>query len=236
MNSTPDCPAALLLDFDGVLVDTERHVLEELARALTLLRPELDCTSIDTRFRGRDLDLCLDELDHLAGRPNPVGFVAQVRRDALNGSRPIRPEPGARRLLSDTRFSWRIVSNSPATRVREHLSRVGLGALVPEYALITADRVGASKPDPRLYLAAAANADVEPRQCLAVEDSAVGAAAARAANVPVIGYAPDHARRCALATLGIPLISHLGQIEDVMAPSHREQPQCSGHATTSASS
>jgi beta-phosphoglucomutase-like phosphatase (HAD superfamily) len=46
------------------------------------------------------------------------------------------------------------------------------------------------KPDPHLFLAAAAAGGVAPARCLVVEDSVPGSRAARAAEMACLGYSP----------------------------------------------
>ena len=52
--------------------------------------------------------------------------------------------------------------------------------------LVTGDEVRHGKPHPEPYLTAAAKLGVEPRSCVALEDSRTGLASAEAAGVPVV--------------------------------------------------
>jgi beta-phosphoglucomutase-like phosphatase (HAD superfamily) len=54
-------------------------------------------------------------------------------------------------------------------------------------AIVTADDVPAPKPAPDCYLAAARALGAPPADCVALEDSATGVAAARAAGMFVVG-------------------------------------------------
>ncbi len=68
------------------------------------------------------------------------------------------------------------------------------------------DEVPEGKPDPAPYLRAAELLGVEPAECLAVEDSPTGAAAAEAAGctvlvVPSITTVPESPRRIFRTTL-----------------------------------
>ena len=56
---------------------------------------------------------------------------------------------------------------------------------------ISLDDVSAGKPDPEPYWEAARRFALEPASIVAVEDSGAGARSARAAELYVIGYAPD---------------------------------------------
>jgi beta-phosphoglucomutase-like phosphatase (HAD superfamily) len=53
-------------------------------------------------------------------------------------------------------------------------------------ALVTGDQVADGKPHPEAYLTAAARLDVDPRYCVAIEDSPTGVASAEAAGCTVI--------------------------------------------------
>jgi hypothetical protein len=65
--------------------------------------------------------------------------------------------------------------------------RVGLGADVAAIMRVFAgDVVPRKKPDPAIYLLAAAELGVEPGRCVVIEDSNIGARAARAAGMRCI--------------------------------------------------
>ena len=52
---------------------------------------------------------------------------------------------------------------------------------------VGAEDVSVGKPDPQVFLAAAARLDVPPSRCVVVEDAAVGVEAARRAGIRCIG-------------------------------------------------
>ena len=61
-----------------------------------------------------------------------------------------------------------------------------------ENVVVTADDVHWGKPNPEVYLRAAAGLGVDPSACLVFEDAIVGVQAARAAGMRVIGVASTH--------------------------------------------
>ncbi len=69
-------------------------------------------------------------------------------------------------------------------------------------AVVGEAEVKRSKPDPEIYLAAAARLELEPGECIVFEDSLAGIASGRAAGMPVIGVTTTHRaedlRDCAL--------------------------------------
>jgi beta-phosphoglucomutase-like phosphatase (HAD superfamily) len=80
-----------------------------------------------------------------------------------------------------------VASNSQLDRVRHALAVTRLLALVDPH-VFSASQVAQGKPAPDLFLFAACRFGAQPADCLVVEDSATGVAAAIAAGMPVIGF------------------------------------------------
>lgn len=95
--------------------------------------------------------------------------------------------PGAREALDLCEsLGWKLAlaSNSPASLCRLVLER--LGVVSRFHSIVSVDDVACGKPDPDIYLLAARRLGVEPRECLAFEDTPVGARAALAAGMRVV--------------------------------------------------
>lgn len=197
--------AAVLWDLDGTIVDTEPVWIaaeHELAAengatwtdedALRLVGNALIDSGEYIRTR-LELDLSAAEVvDYLLTR-----VVAALQDDDI----PWRP--GARELideLADEAVPQALVTMSYraiATPVVAHL---------PFQAVVTGDEVTHGKPHPEPYLRAAELLGVDAADCLAVEDSATGAASANAAGctvvvVPHMVEVPPTPRRIRLRTL-----------------------------------
>ena len=78
---------------------------------------------------------------------------------------------------------WAIVTSCPRGMALALIARAGLPT---PRVLVSADDVERGKPAPDCYLAAAAAFGAEPKDCIAIEDSTGGIAAARAAGMDVI--------------------------------------------------
>ena len=108
------------------------------------------------------------------------------RRMALAGG--LTPLPGAvewiRRLQRD---GWKqaIASSAPRRNIEVMLGAIGLGKELD--AIVGAEDVTAGKPDPQVFLTAAAKLSLPAGRCIVVEDARVGVEAARRAGMKCIG-------------------------------------------------
>jgi HAD superfamily hydrolase (TIGR01509 family) len=188
----PTTPAAVLWDMDGTLVDTEPYWIEtEFALAaeyggtwsrelaLQLVGNDLITSGRFIR-RHMGIDLTPQEIvERLLD-----GVVARVQHEV-----PWRP--GARELLEElrqARVPCALVTMSYERFVAPILAHLPVGSF---RAVVTGDAVSRGKPDPEPYLTAARLLAVDPRECLAIEDSDPGATSAEAAGCPVL-VVPHH--------------------------------------------
>jgi beta-phosphoglucomutase len=98
------------------------------------------------------------------------------------------PLPGAAEWvarLHDDGWRQAIASSAPAENVRVMLDALNLDRYFD--ACVSAEDVTAGKPDPQVFLAAAAKLQVPPSACLVVEDAAAGIEAARRAGMKCVG-------------------------------------------------
>lgn len=181
--STPALPAAVLLDMDGTLVDTEHlwwRTVEETARRLGHLPTDADLPEV----LGRPVAYTARHLHRVSGGTVPEARIARELDAAFTArvAEEVRPRPGALRLLArlqDAGVPAALVTASPRRVVDVVLRTLGAGW----FALtVAAEDTARTKPAPDPYLRAAARLGVAPRDCVVVEDSPVGLAAALAAG------------------------------------------------------
>lgn len=174
---------ALLLDFDGTLLDSETCHLQSWEEAYAAHGHVLDRAAWVAGVGGHGLGP-----DPHAGLVALVGeaFDADGRRAReLELVHALEVREGVAQLFTAaerTGCRLAVVSSSPRRWVAGHLERLGL--LDRLETVVTREDAPRAKPAPDLYLEALRRLGA-PR-AVAVEDSANGAAAARAAGLPVL--------------------------------------------------
>jgi HAD superfamily hydrolase (TIGR01509 family) len=182
----------VIFDCDGVLIDSEplsQAVLAEEALAHGWRMTEADLHETT----GLTWSALKPVLEARLGTLLPAGWarMMQDRIVAVLGTH-VKAMPGARTLLEQTAalgLPYRIASNSSHEEMDQKFGATGLLALV-EGRVHSARDVARGKPAPDLFLAAAQAEGVPPECCLVIEDSVPGIAAAHAAGMQVLAYAP----------------------------------------------
>ena len=197
---------AVLFDCDGVLVDSEaitcgalRDMLEENGWRLSLA----ECMA---HFVGHTVRTRASLIEAHTGKPLSEAFMDEFyRRRNLRLENEITAIDGIHDAVRHVheRCEGRIAVASGADRykVEMMLQRVGLAQFF-EGRIFSGHEMPRSKPFPDVYLAAAAHLQVDPAQCLVVEDTPVGIAAGVAAGATVWAYAPPLASTDVLIQAG----------------------------------
>lgn len=120
-----------------------------------------------------------------------VGDAKEAAYRALVEAGGLEPLPGAAAWVrAQHEAGWRqaIASSAPRLNIRVMRRALGFETLIETY--VGAEDVRAGKPDPEVFLTAAARLEVEPGRCVVVEDAAAGVEAARRAGMPSVGVGP----------------------------------------------
>jgi beta-phosphoglucomutase-like phosphatase (HAD superfamily) len=201
-------------------VDSERHSVAAWLAVLGRLGVVVDSSEIEACM-GLGFRPTYEHLARLAspGSLPPPDRLWPTLLEALGDSFGpyLPPFPDALAVVGELEvrgIPQGVASSSPRERVDLTLERSGLAARLPVVA--AGDEVPRSKPAPDVYLLAAERLGAVPAECLAIEDTATGTRAARAAGMPVLGVVRVEAERAALAEAGATLIERLG-IDPVLA-------------------
>jgi HAD superfamily hydrolase (TIGR01509 family) len=179
----------VILDCDGVLVDSEPLSNGALAEALTAAGHPIDAEETTALFMGRAWASCEAIMRERFGRvPEGLHEDYLVRMTAAFEAG-LRPVPGIEAALDALDGTPTCVASSGRHEKMRH--SLGITGLLPRFEgrIFSATEVANGKPAPDLFLHAARSMGFAPQDCVVVEDSPVGVAAARAGGIRVLGYA-----------------------------------------------
>ncbi|MFD9392475.1 HAD family hydrolase [Streptomyces sp. NPDC060000] len=177
---------ALLLDMDGTLVNSDA-VVERVWRRWADAHG-LDGDEVMKVVHGRQGHASMAVL--LPSRPSHLNFEDNARLLAeetadMDG---VVPVPGAPEFLASLRgVPHALVTSADVPLSTARMAAAGLA--LPDVR-VTAESVGASKPDPEGFLKGAAELGIAPAECVVFEDSGAGITAGRAAGMRVVGVGP----------------------------------------------
>jgi HAD superfamily hydrolase (TIGR01509 family) len=181
---------AFLFDLDGTLVDSVYHHVIAWHRALTRAGITLSVWRIHRRI-GMSGGLFVHGLMRELPRRLSAEQISAIQEDHartyLDLAGEVRPLPGARELL--TTLSGRGVPWAIATSGHLRTARAVLAGLsIPHHTpVVTRDDVERAKPDPDLFLEAAARVGMDAADCVVVGDSVWDMLAARRARALGVG-------------------------------------------------
>jgi HAD superfamily hydrolase (TIGR01509 family) len=194
---------ALIFDCDGVLIDSEHlasRVEAELTRELGL---SLTAAEAHGMFLGKTVEGVLEAIAAKTGkRPSAAWVYNWAFATAHAFHRELAVVEHLRDAVEELRgrgHRLAVASQSPLARVQFSLEVTGLAPLFGEHVYVTS-MVARPKPSPDIYLLAAEKLGVSPADCVVIEDSPAGAAAALTAGMRAIGYAPGPTHAAMLAT------------------------------------
>ena len=127
-----------------------------------------------------------DKIKNLADRKEEI-----YRRIIIESG--INPLPGVNKLLEslkDKNIPCSIGSSTPTKNIETVIELIGLSNHFN--AITAAEDVSKGKPDPEVFLKAAEKINIDPDNCIVIEDAHVGIDAGLAANMNVVAVATTH--------------------------------------------
>ncbi|MEV4869618.1 HAD-IA family hydrolase [Streptomyces syringium] len=177
---------ALLLDMDGTIVNSDA-VVERCWRQWAA-EQDLDADAVMKVVHGRQGYATMAVL--LPDRPMELNHADNRRMLAaetadVDGVVPVPGAPAFMAALADLPHA--LVTSADRALATARMGAAGLP--MPEVR-VTAESVGASKPDPEGFLKGAAALGFAPEDCIVFEDSEAGITAGKAAGMRVVGVGP----------------------------------------------
>jgi HAD superfamily hydrolase (TIGR01509 family) len=175
--------ALVIFDCDGVLIDSEIISASALVEELTQHGIAIGMSHVLEHFVGHSYAVVAGKIATIAGAPLPASFESAYRaRLVRRFEAELRPMPGILEVLDHLAVPYCAATSSGSERAHQSLRAAGLAERFGE-RIFTVSMVERPKPAPDLFLHAAASMGVDPKQCLVVEDSDLGIAAAQAAGM-----------------------------------------------------
>ena len=184
---------AVIFDVDGTLVHSEAPGLDVLHEQALALGLDWEREAVHQRFRGVRMAECAAALSTAVGRSDPASadeLLVRIRAAmAERFNQGLEPIAGALELLQRLTLPFCAATNGPREKVELTLGLSGLLPLLRD-RIYTAYEVGSFKPEPGLFLHAAARLGVTPARCAVVEDSPPGVQAGLQAGMQVFSLCP----------------------------------------------
>ncbi len=211
-------PSAVLFDCDGVLVDSEPETLRVIHEDLIAHGMDITLHEMEERFVGgtvpaiaeRVRAIGVDLPDDWSARVYDKIYAALAENVALMDGVPELLD-----ILDAAGVPYAVGSNGTPEKMD-----LTLGQHPDVYArlkgrLFSGQALNCAKPDPGLYLHAAAAVNAAPEQAVVIEDSATGARAAARAGMRCFGYAP-HGKDQALRDEGAVIFTSMRDLPGLL--------------------
>ncbi len=191
----PTPPYACIFDWDGVIIDSSRAHEESWERLALEVNQTLPPDHFVKGF-GRKNEFIIPEILSWT-RDLPEIHRLSLRKEALYREvvqdRGQPALPGAAiwlERLAAAGIPCAIGSSTHRANIELILDLIGLRQHFQH--IVSAEDVTLGKPDPQVFLTAAAKLGYAPTRCVVFEDALVGIAAARAGKMRVVGVATTH--------------------------------------------
>lgn len=188
----------IIFDLDGVLVSTDMFHFEAWKRLAgeigidnydiednVLQRGISRMDSLEVLLRKSEKTYTLEEKERLADRKN------QYYQELLSGSEADILLPGAMKTLNLLRRKKvKVAVGSSSKNALQIISKTKIDAYID--GCVCGLDITFSKPNPEVFLKAAAKIGVEPAKCLVIEDAAAGIEAGKRAGMKTLAVGQDY--------------------------------------------
>jgi HAD superfamily hydrolase (TIGR01509 family) len=216
----------VVFDCDGVLVDSERLSVRLDVELLESLGWPLSEEEIVARWVGRTEAAMRAEIEDHLGRdvgPEWAAFGERYVRAFAEELVPVDGIVEAVDAIQAAGYATCVASSGDRAKILRNLATTGLLDRFGE-RIFSADDVERGKPEPDLFLHAAAAMGADPARTAAVEDSAHGVAAARSAGMAVFAYAGGVTTASRLAGPGVTVFDDMRALPGLLGAADAPRP------------
>lgn len=203
----------VIFDCDGVLVDSEMISCRVFTEMIRELGVDISESQVYKDLVGGSMAKSIAYVESLLGYKLEREFFTQDYRDRSFEAykNEMQPVQGITKVLSNLKVPYCVGSNGPQEKIKLNLEITGLDKYFIKERIFSAYDLKKWKPDPALYLHAAEQMKVAPKNCLVVEDSRNGILAAIHAGMQPIGYCP-HDDRSRFDDLDVEIVAEMEKI------------------------
>ncbi|MEP1206653.1 MAG: HAD-IA family hydrolase [Rhizobiaceae bacterium] len=180
----------VLFDCDGTIMDSELLAAECEIEALSPYGIKMTPKEFSARFAGTSSFVVKEAMEEELGRNLPDDHIQTVKakmREKL--WREVKPMPGIHELLDRLDQARCVCSNADMEKLKIELTRGELWDRFRPYVFSAYEiETKKRKPEPDLFIHAAAEFEIAPQNCVVIEDSIAGVQAGVAARMRVIGF------------------------------------------------
>lgn len=210
-------PQLVLFDCDGVIIDSTHITKRCLQTNLAGYGLDLDTVEVASLCVGETMDLVADKLRQY-GAVLPHNWIDSFYTELYDAlGREATIIIGFSEVLDRldlAQIPYAVCSNGRLRKMEIMLNKVGESDRL-KGSLYSAQQLGSPKPSPHVYLRAAADHGVAPRDCVVIEDSIAGARAAQAAGMRCLGYVSNQ-NASALAPLVDEVFDSMERLPDLL--------------------
>ncbi|MFS8015296.1 putative riboflavin kinase [Helianthus anomalus] len=188
MDSVKKQVCCVIFDLDGTLVNTDGLVSEVLKVYLVKHKKKWDGREVHKIVGKTPLEAAAVIVEEYALPLSKEDLLLEFSPMFSDQWCKLKAQPGAYRLIKHLRghgVKMALASNSPRANIETKLS-YHLTLKESFAAIVASDEVKEGKPSPEIYLEAAKRLNMDPSNCLVIEDSLPGICAAKAAEMEVI--------------------------------------------------
>ncbi len=213
----------VIFDCDGVLVDSEFLANKVFVEAMSRYGYSISLEDSIRKFTGINEHTCREMILQEAGIDLPVDYWSSqlpVLQKAYQTALIPLLQP-VLETLDQNKISRCVASNSARSHVVHCLEHTKQLKFFNKGAIFSAQQVAKPKPAPDLFLLAAKEMRVDPKNCLVIEDSLAGAQAAISAGMQVLMFlGGSHAQysfyRNNVATLNRPMLTTCDELSEAI--------------------
>ena len=193
LNNHTGLPAAVIFDMDGTLVATTEADFMAWRRLFLEFGKELSYESYFPLLGKKSIDVVREGLGLEGDEAQDAMHRKMVFFEDIVREQGITTLPNAEKFLKEIQtgnIPIALATSSRKMKMQLVMEESGLGKYFSVF--VSGEEVLHGKPSPDIFLLAAERLNVDPTQCVVIEDAVNGVAAAKAAGMKCIAITSTH--------------------------------------------